>query len=355
MIFHACLSAPKHNQSLFKGRDLSFWYPRLYPHLNWLTPSPISPDALLAVWNTVQLTQLDDFEGWFAGLSLPPLLPGHWLALKDRSLFLTRASSLAAQPASPVLEHTLLPPFETMQPLPAEPLRSLQNHLDIDRAILTMQVRHYAERGVELTDPAQIYIEGLPRIGTGTRLHSGTVIEGDTRIGEQVLISPHVHLVNARIDHGARILTGSLIYDTHVSAGAQIGPYAHLRVGTVIEEEAKIGNFVEVKKSRIGRKSKAMHLTYLGDATVGEAVNIGAGTITCNYDGSQKHPTIIEDRSFVGSGTELVAPVTLEADSYVAAGSTITDTVPRGSLAIARIRQRIIPDWASRRRKNPKD
>ena len=125
----------------------------------------------------------------------------------------------------------------------------------------------------------------------------------------------------------------------------QLGPYCHLRNGTLVKAGAKMGNFVEMKKSVMGRDSKAMHLTYVGDARVGRKVNIGAGTITCNYDGEKKNPTVIGDNVFIGSGTELVAPVTIHGDSYVGAGSTITEDVPRHALAVARQRQKNIPGW----------
>ena len=142
-----------------------------------------------------------------------------------------------------------------------------------------------------------------------------------------------------------------MIVNCEIGAGATIGPFAHLREGAVIEPAARIGNFVEVKKSTIGRGAKALHLTYLGDATVGERANIGAGTITCNYDGEKKNPTTIEDGVFIGSGNMLVAPVRIGKGSYTAAGSTITEDVPPDSLAIARGHQVNKEGWARERRK----
>jgi len=136
-----------------------------------------------------------------------------------------------------------------------------------------------------------------------------------------------------------------------VASGAVIGPFAHLRDGAVIEEEARIGNFVEVKKSRVGRRTKALHLTYLGDATLEENVNVGAGTVTCNYDGEKKHPTLIEKGVFVGSGSMLVAPVRIGKDSYVGAGSTITEDVPPESLALARAPQTNKEGWVRERKR----
>jgi bifunctional UDP-N-acetylglucosamine pyrophosphorylase/glucosamine-1-phosphate N-acetyltransferase len=136
-----------------------------------------------------------------------------------------------------------------------------------------------------------------------------------------------------------------------VEKNVQLGPYCHVRLNSLVREGAKIGNFVEMKKSVLGQGSKAMHLSYIGDATVGRKVNVGAGTITCNYDGVNKNPTRIGDRVFIGSGTELVAPVSIQNDSYVAAGSTITEDVPRHALAVARQRQRNIRGWVLRKRR----
>jgi len=146
-------------------------------------------------------------------------------------------------------------------------------------------------------------------------------------------------------------LPGTIVRDSIVEKNVQLGPYCHLRNGSLVKNGAKIGNFVEMKKSVFGHGSKAMHLTYIGDARVGRKVNIGAGTITCNYDGKNKNPTVIEDNVFIGSGTELVAPVTVKRNSYVGAGSTITENVPQNALAIGRQRQRNIPNWVLRKKK----
>jgi bifunctional UDP-N-acetylglucosamine pyrophosphorylase / glucosamine-1-phosphate N-acetyltransferase len=146
------------------------------------------------------------------------------------------------------------------------------------------------------------------------------------------------------------IRPGCIIEDSVVRAGAVLGPYSHLRPGSDIGEDAHLGNFVEVKKTRLGRGSKANHLTYLGDAEIGEGVNIGAGTITCNYDGTAKHETIIEDGVFIGSDSTLVAPVRIAKDAYVAAASCITDDVPQSALAIGRARQIVKDGWVSARK-----
>ncbi|MCX5777642.1 MAG: bifunctional UDP-N-acetylglucosamine diphosphorylase/glucosamine-1-phosphate N-acetyltransferase GlmU [Elusimicrobia bacterium] len=183
-------------------------------------------------------------------------------------------------------------------------------------------LRRHMLNGVTIIDPDTTYISPDARIGADTVIYPGTVIEGATVIGERCVIKPHSVLTDARVD-----------------ADALIGPFAHLRAGSVLKAGAKVGNFSEIKKSVIGPRSKVNHLSYIGDAILGADVNVGAGTITCNYDGEKKHTTTIGDRVFVGSNTNLVAPVTVGADAVIGAGSTITDAVPARSLALARARQ----------------
>ncbi len=155
---------------------------------------------------------------------------------------------------------------------------------------------------------------------------------------------------DATVGDDVKVLDYSIVNRSRVGAGASIGPFAHIRPDSDVAEEARVGNFVELKKTSLGHGSKAGHLAYLGDATIGAGVNIGAGTITCNYDGEKKHPTVIEDNVFIGSDTQLVAPVRVGRGAYVAAGSSITSDVPDDSLAIARGRQEIKPGWAIKRR-----
>jgi bifunctional UDP-N-acetylglucosamine pyrophosphorylase/glucosamine-1-phosphate N-acetyltransferase len=150
------------------------------------------------------------------------------------------------------------------------------------------------------------------------------------------------------------VLDSSVVVNSHICSGSQIGPFAHLRTEVEIGKDVKIGNFVELKKTTVGDGSKASHLSYLGDATIGKEVNVGAGTITCNYDGVKKQPTIIEDQVFVGSDSQLIAPVTIHRGAYVAAGSTITEEVPEDSLAIARSQQVIKRDWVRKRKEKLK-
>ena len=205
--------------------------------------------------------------------------------------------------------------------------------------------------GVTIVDPASTFIGVDVAIGPDTVIHPGVHLEGDTRIGAGCEIQSGVRIVNSTIDDGVAINNFCLVLDSHVARGAKIGPFAHLRPQSDVGEDAHVGNFVELKKTTLGRGSKANHLAYLGDATIGDKVNIGAGTITCNYDGTLKHPTVIEDGAFIGSDSQLIAPVRVGKGSYVAAGSSITDDVPPDSLAIARGTQVNKEGWVSRRKK----
>jgi bifunctional UDP-N-acetylglucosamine pyrophosphorylase/glucosamine-1-phosphate N-acetyltransferase len=205
--------------------------------------------------------------------------------------------------------------------------------------------------GVTLVDPATAFIGPDVTVAADTVVQPGVYLEGNTRIGSGCVIHSGVRIVNSTVDDGAIINNFCLIIESHVSRGAQVGPFAHLRPHSDVGEDAHVGNFVELKKTSLGRGSKANHLSYLGDATIGEKVNIGAGTITCNYDGTAKHPTVIEDGAFVGSDTQLIAPVRVGKRAYVAAGSSITHDVPDGALAISRGRQINKADWAAKKRK----
>lgn len=222
---------------------------------------------------------------------------------------------------------------------------------DASRKVYKKTLQDLMLQGVTIVDPNSTFVERGVKIGQDTIIYPFTIIEKDTKIESGCLIGPYSHLIDADIGKGVRVWA-SIIESSTVKEGANIGPYAHLRPETVVEKGAKIGNFVEVKKSIIGEDSKVSHLTYLGDAIIGKRVNIGAGTITCNYDGEKKHKTVIEDEVFIGSNNTLVAPVKLGKDSYTGAGSTITEDVPAGNLAIARSRQRNISGWRKRKKKN---
>ena len=223
---------------------------------------------------------------------------------------------------------------------------------DLARAARLLRQRkngRLARRGVTLLDPRSAWIDWDAEIGAGTVVYPSVVIEGPTRIGRDCRIYPHVHIANCRIGDRARILSSSVLEDSHVEDEAQVGPFSRLRPGTVIRTGAKVGNFVELKNTLFGPRSKAQHLSYLGDSLIEEDVNVGAGTITCNYDGVRKNRTTIEAGAFIGSGTELVAPVKVGRGAYVAAGSTITKDVTPGSLAVGRARQVEKPGWVAER------
>ena len=203
--------------------------------------------------------------------------------------------------------------------------------------------------GVTLVDPATTYIEPGVVVGADTVIHPNVYLEGRTVIGEGCEIHAGTRIVDSTIGDRVLIRNYCVITESSVAARAVLGPFAHLRPASHVLDGAHIGNFVELKKTTLGRGSKASHLTYLGDATIGDDVNIGAGTITCNFDGKTKNPTVIEDGAFIGSDSALVAPVTIGRGAYVAAGSTITEDVPANALGIARSRQVNKEAWVKKR------
>ena len=221
---------------------------------------------------------------------------------------------------------------------------------EVGRLVRQTKNEELMAAGVTIEDPATTYIDEDVTVGADTVLHPFVVLEGRTVVGAACEIHAGCRLVNATIADGVTINNHCVIVDSQVKAGGRIGPFAHLRGDSTVAEDARVGNFVELKKTTLGRGSKAMHHAYLGDATIGERVNVGAGTITCNYDGERKHPTVIEDGAFIGSDSQLIAPVTIGQGAYVAAGSSVTDDVPAGALAIARGRQVNKDDWARKKK-----
>jgi bifunctional UDP-N-acetylglucosamine pyrophosphorylase/glucosamine-1-phosphate N-acetyltransferase len=210
--------------------------------------------------------------------------------------------------------------------------------------------------GVTIEDPATTYVESEVSIGADSILHPGVSLEGRTTVGEGCEIHSGARLVNARLGDRVKVLNHSIITDSEVGSDASVGPFAHLRNEAVVGRGAKVGNFVEMKKTALGPESKAMHLAYLGDAVIGEKVNIGAGTITCNYDGVTKQTTRIDDGAFIGSDTQLIAPVTVGRGAYVGTGTTVRENVPPGSLAVSAGKQRNIEGWVEEKKKrNPKN
>lgn len=206
-------------------------------------------------------------------------------------------------------------------------------------AVLRRRIaENHMRNGVTIIDPSNTYIGVDVKIGRDTVLQPGTMIEGQSIIGEKCVIGPNSHIVNSEIGNETTIHS-SVIRDSTIGSSTTIGPFAHIRPDSNLSDNVKIGNFVEVKKSKLGEGSKVSHLSYIGDADVGTHVNVGCGTITVNYDGKNKHKTTIEDDAFVGCNSNLIAPVTIGKGAYVAAGSTVTKNVPNHSLAIGRARQ----------------
>ena len=223
---------------------------------------------------------------------------------------------------------------------------------EVSRLVRQKKNEELMASGVTLIDPATTYVDPDVEIGADTVIHPGVILEGRTRIGAACEIHAYVRIADSDIGDNVTIKNFSLVTGSQIAAGASVGPFAHLRPETVVGESARIGNFVELKKTTLGARSKANHLSYLGDATIGEQVNVGAGTITCNYDGKDKHPTVIEDGAFIGSDSQLIAPVRVGKGAYVAAGSSITQDVPAGALGIARGRQSVIEGWVERKKES---
>ena len=235
----------------------------------------------------------------------------------------------------------------------ANPVEVMGINTRVDLATATEALRQEKVKelmlsGVTIIDPRTTYLDRTVEIGKDTTLYPNCTLQGRTRIGERCVIEPNSKISDTEIGDGVTIRSYSVITESRIEDGASIGPFAHLRPLSEVKAKARIGNFVEVKKSVIGKGSKANHLAYIGDSLIGEEVNIGAGTITCNYDGFEKHQTIIGDRVFVGSNVELVAPVKVGNRSSIGAGTTVTKDVPEGALAISRVKQKNIRGWSKK-------
>jgi bifunctional UDP-N-acetylglucosamine pyrophosphorylase/glucosamine-1-phosphate N-acetyltransferase len=235
---------------------------------------------------------------------------------------------------------------------PAEVLgaNTLAELAELDAILRSRKARALMESGVAIYRPETCVIDADVEIGADTVIEPFVQILGRTRIGSDCHIRSYSVVRDSQIGDKVQIRPGCVIDQSQVASEVLLGPYSHLRPGADIAEGAHVGNFVEVKKSRLGRGAKANHLTYIGDAEIGAGVNVGAGTITCNYDGVNKHTTIIEEGAFIGSDSTLVAPVRVGKGSYVGAGSTITNDVPPDSLALGRGRQVVKEGWAKQRR-----
>jgi len=257
----------------------------------------------------------------------------------QREFYLTDLVELAAAAGTPVAAVIAS----------EEEVGGVNDRVDLARACTALRRRineGHMLAGVSIEDPATTWIDEAVRIGQDTRIGAGCVLSGATVVGKDVRMGVGCVVHASVVSDGAQIKPYSSLDEARVGKEALIGPYARLRPGTDLAERVHIGNFVETKKAKIGKGSKANHLTYLGDCEIGAGVNVGAGTITCNYDGVNKHKTVLGDGVFVGSDTQFVAPITIGRGAYIAAGSTITEDVPAGGLGIARGRQVNKPGWA---------
>ena len=244
-------------------------------------------------------------------------------------------------------------PVETLlvdNPAEIRGINSRTELAEVSRLVRQTKNEELMAAGVTLIDPATTYIDPDVEVGPDTVIHPGVVLEGQTRIGSACEIRGSVRIADSTLGDRVTVNNFCLIVGAQVADGVSVGPFAHLRPETVVSEGARIGNFVELKKTSLGAGSKVNHLSYLGDATVGSHVNVGAGTITCNYDGEKKHQTVIEDGAFIGSDTQLIAPVRVGKGAYVGAGSSITQDVPAGALGIARGKQTNIEGWVERKK-----
>jgi bifunctional UDP-N-acetylglucosamine pyrophosphorylase/glucosamine-1-phosphate N-acetyltransferase len=215
----------------------------------------------------------------------------------------------------------------------------------LERIYQEKQASALMSQGVTLLDPSRFDCRGRIHAGRDVIIDVNVVFHGVVELGDGVVIEPNCVIGNSRIGKGSRIKANTVIDDAVIGENVDVGPFARLRPGTMLETNARIGNFVETKNAVFGRGSKANHLAYIGDAEIGAGCNIGAGTITCNYDGANKFKTVMGDNVFIGSNSTLVAPLTIENGGFVGAGSTVTKTVQSDTLAVARSQQRNIPGW----------
>jgi len=226
-----------------------------------------------------------------------------------------------------------------------------REHLAFAEQTMRRRIRsQWLSAGVTMLDPKTTLIDDRVEIGQDTVLYPGVTLEGTSKIGSDTVVRSHARITNSVVGEGVMIEDSSILDGAIVEKGATVGPFARLRPGAVVRTKAKVGNFVELKNAELGEESKANHLSYLGDATIGKQVNIGAGTITCNYDGFKKDRTVIKDGVFIGSDSQLVAPVTIGEGAVIGAGATVTEDVPADALTLSRAKQVNREGWAERRR-----
>ena len=279
--------------------------------------------------------------GFFA---LRASLLSAWLAKvtnrnAQKEYYLTDLVGLAAADDVPVVAVRAEDPWEVAG------VNAKQELAALERLVQRREAQRLLEGGVTLSDPARIDVRGALECGRDVLIDVNCVFEGRVVLGDGVRIGPNCVLRDVSLAAGSQVHAFSQLEDAEVGERCRIGPFARLRPGARLAEDVHVGNFVEVKASRLGAGSKANHLAYIGDSEIGERVNVGAGTITCNYDGVAKHRTVIEDDCFIGSDATLVAPVRIARGSYIGAGSTISKDTPAGQLTVARARQVSIPSW----------
>ena len=294
--------------------------------------------------------QLKEINGGIYALDLPPLFEA------IREIPPAGASNEICLPDLVRIYRQRGLPVETVEVSDPDEVRGINSQTElaeVKRIVRQTRNEELMAAGVTIEDPATTYVDMDVTVGPDTVIHPGVFLQGRTSVGARCELHAGVRIVDSTIGDDVTVRNHCVIQGATLARGAEVGPFAHLRPGAEIGETAKVGNFVEIKKSALGRGSKANHLSYLGDATIGEGVNVGAGTITCNYDGKRKHATRVGDRVFIGSGTQIVAPVTLGDDAYVGAGSCVTDDVPAGALAVARNRQVVKDGWSGRREAGP--
>ena len=290
-------------------------------------------------WNTgILAANAGSLRGWLKALD------------SDNSqgeFYLTDVVAMASAQASVI---------ETVQPQRIEEVLGVNDRVQLamlERAYQRDQAERLMRSGVSMADPLRIDVRGEVSAGIDVWLDVNVILEGRVRLEDGVRIGPNVVLRDCQIGAGAQVFANCVIDDAIVGCGAMVGPYARLRPGANLARDVRVGNFVEVKNTTLGPGSKANHLTYLGDSDIGAGVNVGAGTITCNYDGANKHRTVIGDGAFIGSGVELVAPVTVAAGATIGAGSTISKNAPANQLTLTRVRQKTIVDWKRPQKKSP--
>ncbi len=263
----------------------------------------------------------------------------------QQEYYLTDIIALSAQ-------HTAVFSYSCPDQHEVKGINTREQLIELERHYQRTQAQHWLSHGVTIQDPTRIDIRGNIQIAQDSMLDINVILIGNTQIGSHCQVGANSIIRNSQIGDHVTIHPFSIIEDSVIESHCEVGPFARIRPNTHLKESVKIGNFVETKQTTLGAHSKANHLAYLGNATIGEKVNIGAGTITCNYDGAHKHQTVIEDQVFVGSNSALVAPITLKKNSTIGAGSVITQSVEENNLALTRSKQKQIDNW-QRPKKHP--